>query len=548
MLFAPRPIGTTPLDDGTLAADKKACRRIGPCGVGERAIYLSGFAADRCFYTTYDDVARIFKRVAMSRGGFTGKGVFGSIPYLVVQLKDGREKQSQFKDEELVDRFLRVIEREHPEIPTHSEAAERRLREAEEAERARLLQELSPEAEAAVNELRAAQAELARRRELSDALAFAAKQKRSIDGVSPTYRYAAAAVLLLAILATLLGVYRAIAGRDYAEWFVLFGMAAIFLVISSRILPTGRRHQRFAQRQWDAALDDMRAYLRDAPAFPVPPQYAHPVVLERMIRALREGRAVSVGEAYETVKADLKVLNAGVTVTQKEYDEVVEVKPLFLVCGYADDIAKKDGAESTTGGCFAMKGKKLTPVMYCHLAAMALLAVVNAVTAIRLFAGFVTPDFWLYAGERYVFAYSLAGMNALNALSFVYGILYIWEGYTKKASGHYKIFMLLAAFASVLGAVAVESTQGIGPALILSILRAVILLVLTFGENLGKRNTWILFGAMLLLDLVFGFFFSPDPRAASFRVVSSLDRLLGDGTVSLAIRGKYADKDRRGTV
>lgn len=334
MLFAPKLIGSTPLDRNALAADYKASRRIGPCGIGQKAVYLNSFYVDRCYYTTFDDVARIFKRVAMSRGGFTGKGVFGSIPYLVVRFKDGREKQCNFKYEELVDQFLAVVAHEHPDIPIHSEAAERKLREAEEAEQARYLKELSPEAETAVNELRTAQAKLSARRELSDALAFAARQKRVIDGVSPTYRYAAAAVLLLAVLSALLGVFMVFTRRDHAVWFVLFGMAAIFAVISSRVLPTGRNNKRYAQQQWNAALGDMRTYLDET--FPVPPQYAHPVVLERMIRVLREGRAMSVAESYQVMKADLKALNADVTVTQKEYDEVVTVKPLFLVCDYAD--------------------------------------------------------------------------------------------------------------------------------------------------------------------------------------------------------------------
>lgn len=334
MLFAPKLIGSTPLDRDALAADCKVCRRIGPCGIGQKAVYLNSFYVDRCYYAAFDDVARIFKRVAMSKGGFTGKGVFGAIPYLVVQFRDGHEKQCNFKYEELVDQFLSVVAREHPDIPVHSEAAERRLREAEEAERARYLKELSPEAQAAVDALRAAQTKLTARRELSDALAFAARQKRVIDGVSPTYRYAAAAILLLAVLSALLGVFMVLDRRDHAVWFVLFGMAAIFAVISSRVLPTGRNNKRYAQQQWDAALGDMRGYLDKA--FPVPPQYAHPVVLERMIRVLREGRASSVEKAYQVMKSDLKALNADVTVTQKEYDEVVTVKPLFLVCGYAD--------------------------------------------------------------------------------------------------------------------------------------------------------------------------------------------------------------------
>lgn len=338
MLFAPVLIGSTRLDAETLAADKKNCRKFGPCGVGDKALYLGGRYIDRGFYTTYGDIQRVFKRVAMSKGGFTGKGMFGSMAYLVVQFADGHEKQSYCKYENQVDELLAVIEREHPDIPTHSEEAERKLREAEEAERSRYLKELSPEAEAAVTELRAAQEKLKRRRDLTDALAFAAKQKRVIDGIGPTYRVAAVAILLLGLAAAGLGVYMLLNKQKNAELVAIFGFAAIFLASSARVLPTGRNNKRYAQEQWDKALANMRELLREEGDIPVPAQYAHPIVLERMIRVLREGRAMSVREAYEVMKADLKALNSGVTVTQKEYDEVVAVKPLFLLCSYADEL------------------------------------------------------------------------------------------------------------------------------------------------------------------------------------------------------------------
>ncbi len=338
MLFVPKLIGTTPLDEETLAADKKGCEKIGPCGVGHKAVYMGGRLIDRGFYVTYGDIQRIFKRVAMSKGGFTGKGMFGAMAYLVVQFADGHEKQSYCKHEEEVDQILAIIEREHPEIPTHSEAAERKLREAEEAERARYLKELSPAAQQAVDELRAAQEKLMRRRDLTDRLAFAARQKRVIDGINPTYRFAAVAIFLLAVAAAVLGVYMLLHGRDYAGLVAAFGFAAIFLVISTRVMPTGRNNKRYGQEQWDRALANMRALLEEEKGIPVPPQYAHPVVLERMIRVLREGRAMSVDEAYGVMKSDLKALNSSVTVTQKEYDEVVAVKPMFLVCEYADKV------------------------------------------------------------------------------------------------------------------------------------------------------------------------------------------------------------------
>ena len=55
-----------------------------------------------------------------------------------------------------------------------------------------------------------------------------------------------------------------------------------------------------------------------------------------MIRSVREGRAETAYEALETVKTDLRNMNASVTVTQEIHDDVVDIKPLFLVCDYAD--------------------------------------------------------------------------------------------------------------------------------------------------------------------------------------------------------------------
>ena len=68
--------------------------------------------------------------------------------------------------------------------------------------------------------------------------------------------------------------------------------------------------------------------------FPLPARYAHPVVLTRMIRVLREGRAQTADQALEVVKQDLKALTADVQVEQWEYDEVVAIKPMFLLSDY----------------------------------------------------------------------------------------------------------------------------------------------------------------------------------------------------------------------
>lgn len=131
------------------------------------------------------------------------------------------------------------------------------------------------------------------------------------------------------------GLYAMIRGGfDHAVYFVLFGFAGVFFAMATRVLPTGRNNRRFAQREWDEARSAMANMLAGERSFPLPAQYAHPVVIDRMIRVIREGRAETPQAALETVKADLRALNSDVTVSQREYDEVVKVKPMFLVSNY----------------------------------------------------------------------------------------------------------------------------------------------------------------------------------------------------------------------
>ena len=87
MIFT-TPIADRKLTGEELRMDKKNCLHFGPCGLGKKAMYLNSFYIERRFYICYEDVARVFKKVAMTKGGFTGKGVFASIPYLVVEKKD----------------------------------------------------------------------------------------------------------------------------------------------------------------------------------------------------------------------------------------------------------------------------------------------------------------------------------------------------------------------------------------------------------------------------------------------------------------------------
>ena len=332
MIFAPVRLGETSLNAEAVAADKKSCKRFGPCGVGKEALFLNSYFIDRRYYVTFSSVRRVFKRVAMSQGGFSGKGVFGAIPYLVVQYDDGKEKQCTFKREEDVDAMLAYIGEVHPEIPTLSVGGEQRLEQKAKEEAARYLSELTSDAQSAKEELEKAQKFLSGYPELTDQLSKAARAKRVNQHTNPAYRWVALAIVLAGAAALVYGIISWRNGGDFGMYFALFGFAAIFFFSGAHVLPTAKNNKKAVARAWEEAQANLAHVLPDD--FPLPARYAHPVVLTRMIRILREGRAQSADEALEVLKSDLKALNADVQVSQEEYDEVVAIKSMFLLSDY----------------------------------------------------------------------------------------------------------------------------------------------------------------------------------------------------------------------
>lgn len=331
MIFAPVRLDTA-LERGVLAVDRKNCKRFGNSGIGEQAIYLAGLFLDRHYYIPFSSVHRVFKRVAMSRGGFTGKGVFGSIPYLVVEYGEGQEKQCSFKREEDVDLLLSHLAQVHPEIPRLSAEGERRLAEKAAREAKRFCKVLTHEAQAARDELEQAQALLLRYPEMTARLSAAARAKRTGDRANPAYKWVALAIVLAGIAAAAYGIYAKLHGDRSGLYFLLLGFAAVFLFSGSQVLPTAKNNRRALERAWESAQSALAEALPRG--FPLPARYAHPAVLARMIRILREGRAQSSEEALAVLKSDLRALNADVQVEQEEYDEIVAIKPMFLLSDY----------------------------------------------------------------------------------------------------------------------------------------------------------------------------------------------------------------------
>ena len=337
MIFKPIPLGNAKLADGELKTDRKACRIFGPCGVGKKALYLNSFYIDRRFYVPISSITRVFKRVAMSKGGFTGKGVFASIPYLVVEYDNGKEKQCNFKYEQNVDLLLSCLKEEQPQIKLISEAGEKHLEARRAMEASRPKPVITEEAEKEAKKLETAIAYLDKKPELTVNLSYAAKAKRTNDRSNPAYKWTALAITLLGAAAFLYGIFSFVRRDGYSLYFTLFGLSALFLFAGANVLPTKKNNRRAILSQLNNAVKAMEEYLKtysQDSAFPVPAIYAHPVTLRRMARAIRDGRAETCDEALQIVKADLKMLNSDVVVEQEEYDEVVAVKPMFLVQEY----------------------------------------------------------------------------------------------------------------------------------------------------------------------------------------------------------------------
>ena len=333
MIFKPAQLGMAKLDKQELEADKKSCKKIGPCGVGKKALYLNSFYIDRRYYLPYGSISRVFKRVAMSSGGFTGKGMFASMAYLVVEYDGGKQKQCNFKDERDVDALLEVLAKEQPQIKLLSAAGEQVLEKKEAEKAARKLPELTDEAKHSVTVLRRAKEYLEAKPELSDELSAAERRKRAQLQSKPVYRYVALAIFIFGIVSAAYGLYAVVTHTGgYGIYFALFGFAAIFLFSSYNMLPTARNNHSAIMKRAEKAEAAMAEYVKHYPngAFPVPSYYAHPIVLKQMTDAVEEGRAVTVPEALNAVENRLKALNADVQVEQEEYDEVVVIKAMFL--------------------------------------------------------------------------------------------------------------------------------------------------------------------------------------------------------------------------
>ena len=133
------------------------------------------------------------------------------------------------------------------------------------------------------------------------------------------------------------------------------------------------------------------------------------------------------------------------------------------------------------------------------------------------------------------------------------GVLYLAGKYGKKAAGFYKAFLLLqVAVACITLVIDILFTDldamMIGKCVMYGC-KIIILLILSLAKDLGLKRSWMLFYALLFTDiasLVFTVIHMIN-TSFDFSLMGAITAITAAITTGLAIRGKYMDKEERGT-
>ena len=185
----------------------------------------------------------------------------------------GRKKQCNFKYEDQVDLFLARMQQEFPEIKTVSEAAEKRLEEAERAREQKPEVPLCGMALKEVERLECAKEYLEKQPVLFAEFSNAARKKRTYEQTKPYYKWGALLFTVLGIAALVSGLASLKSQAPFAVWFVLFGIAGIFLFpVPTSCRPAGitgrplKNVWRRPRRRWQSAKATAPKSLRFRPA------------------------------------------------------------------------------------------------------------------------------------------------------------------------------------------------------------------------------------------------------------------------------------------
>lgn len=134
------------------------------------------------------------------------------------------------------------------------------------------------------------------------------------------------------------------------------------------------------------------------------------------------------------------------------------------------------------------------------------------------------------------------------------GTLYLLKGYNKQAAVYYKLFLILNVAVCILTIwIDLRFYHVTTLLMIISFLNAckiILLFRLASGKDLGEKKTWMLFGILLTADglkLILAIL-NMISIGFDFSFAGYVTALVSDGTIGLAIRGKYENKKARGRV
>ena len=193
--------------------------------------------------------------------------------------------------------------------------------------------------------------------------------------------------------------------------------------------------------------------------------------------------------------------------------------------------------------------KKNSPLKFIHLSLMVILMFCSSFSTVMFF----TRNEAAVAGKGEMEVILNGCSTMVVVLMLITGILYLVHGYKKNAAVYYLAFILLLVLVNVLVVlIDVLYTQKTPLIIIKCILysaKSIVLLIMAFGKNLGKKMTWTLLYVVVALDiagmivmLIYMF-----QNGFDFALMGVVAAIVADVTIGLAIRGKYQDKESRGS-
>lgn len=195
------------------------------------------------------------------------------------------------------------------------------------------------------------------------------------------------------------------------------------------------------------------------------------------------------------------------------------------------------------------KMKRLNTLTITHLALMCLMILGTIGATINFIIGFTNSATSM---DRFSNLSNVVLMIIILAMLMT-GVLYLVKDYSKQAAKYYKLFLILNVIVCILTIFIdlffYKSTTLMYLISVLNACKIITLLMLAYGKDLGEKKTWTIFYILLAIDIIKLVFavINMSNTGFDFSFAGYVTALIADGTIGLAIKGKYDDKKARGT-